>query len=274
MAKNQFNCNYIATGHYAKIEYDPVLERYLLKKSKTDKKDQTYALYKLGHRRLIQMGGDKTTWIGKAAYDSGLEQLSEMPKKFESLDDIPRDFALSAEKYFNPANSETLISAERSAGNLINYVNEGGWGTATRSNNCTFCSSSIIMRLKGYNVDASETLNGFSDPVYSDFWKGCKFQMHSGVTKHSLEKALKGVGDGHYGAMSVRWKSGGGHSLAYVIRNNRLEILDGQVGEVYIQGSPAYNQLLKSININETTFTDLTNCDPTDLILKIVQKAF
>lgn len=234
----------------------------------------TYALYKLGHRHLMKMATDKTTWIGKMAYDDGMERLSEFPKNFDSLDDIPRDFAFSAEKYFNSTNSETLISAERTAGELVNYVNEGGWGTATRSNNCTFCSSAIIMRLKGYNVDAGETLSGFSDTVYSDFWEGSKFQIHSGVTKHSLEKALKQVGEGHYGTMSVRWKSGGGHSLAYAIRNNRLEIFDGQVNEVYIQGSAAYDQLLKSINISETTFADLTNCNPTDLLLKVVKGAF
>lgn len=39
--------DYIATGHYARIEYDQNLNRYLLKKSVADKKDQTYALYNM-----------------------------------------------------------------------------------------------------------------------------------------------------------------------------------------------------------------------------------
>jgi len=52
VAKEKFDCEYIATGHYAKIEYNPEIDRYLLRKSKTDKKDQTYALYKLTQEQL------------------------------------------------------------------------------------------------------------------------------------------------------------------------------------------------------------------------------
>lgn len=44
--------NYVATGHYAIIEYDEILKRYLLKKSVADKKDQTYALYNLTQEQL------------------------------------------------------------------------------------------------------------------------------------------------------------------------------------------------------------------------------
>jgi tRNA-specific 2-thiouridylase len=44
--------DYIATGHYAKIEYDEARGRYLLKKSVTSAKDQTYALYTLTQEQL------------------------------------------------------------------------------------------------------------------------------------------------------------------------------------------------------------------------------
>ena len=48
----QIGCDYVATGHYAKIEKDESTGRYLLKKSVTDKKDQTYALYNLTQEQL------------------------------------------------------------------------------------------------------------------------------------------------------------------------------------------------------------------------------
>lgn len=48
----QLDCYYIATGHYAKIEYDEALKRYLLKKSVTEEKDQTYALYNMTQHQL------------------------------------------------------------------------------------------------------------------------------------------------------------------------------------------------------------------------------
>ena len=44
--------DYIATGHYAKIEFDPARKRHLLKKSKTSAKDQTYFLYNLTQEQL------------------------------------------------------------------------------------------------------------------------------------------------------------------------------------------------------------------------------
>lgn len=46
--------DYIATGHYAKIEFDEKLNRFLLKKSITDKKDQTYALYTMTQEQLAR----------------------------------------------------------------------------------------------------------------------------------------------------------------------------------------------------------------------------
>lgn len=44
--------DYVATGHYAKVEYDENYKRYVLKKSVTIKKDQTYALYNLTQEQL------------------------------------------------------------------------------------------------------------------------------------------------------------------------------------------------------------------------------
>lgn len=51
-AQNMFNCEYIATGHYAKIDFNERIGRYFLRMSKTDKKDQTYVLYNLTQEQL------------------------------------------------------------------------------------------------------------------------------------------------------------------------------------------------------------------------------
>lgn len=45
-------CDKVATGHYARIEYDESSKRYLLKKSKNKAKDQTYVLYFLSQEQL------------------------------------------------------------------------------------------------------------------------------------------------------------------------------------------------------------------------------
>lgn len=43
----ELKCDYIATGHYAKVEYSEEYNQYVLKKSKEDKKDQSYFLYRI-----------------------------------------------------------------------------------------------------------------------------------------------------------------------------------------------------------------------------------
>ncbi|TDT70548.1 tRNA-specific 2-thiouridylase [Hypnocyclicus thermotrophus] len=43
----KLGAEHIATGHYSNVEYVKEYNRYLLKKSKNDKKDQTYMLYRI-----------------------------------------------------------------------------------------------------------------------------------------------------------------------------------------------------------------------------------
>ena len=43
----ELGCNYIATGHYAKTEYNELFKRWVIKKSKAGKKDQSYVLWNI-----------------------------------------------------------------------------------------------------------------------------------------------------------------------------------------------------------------------------------
>ena len=43
----ELNCDYIATGHYAKTEYSKKYNRWVLKKSDAGKKDQSYVLWNI-----------------------------------------------------------------------------------------------------------------------------------------------------------------------------------------------------------------------------------
>lgn len=49
------NIDYIATGHYAKVVFDENRKRYILKRSKFDKKDQSYVLYNLTQNQLSKV---------------------------------------------------------------------------------------------------------------------------------------------------------------------------------------------------------------------------
>ncbi|MBS4008853.1 MAG: tRNA 2-thiouridine(34) synthase MnmA [Clostridium sp.] len=48
----ELEASFLATGHYARIEYDQLLGRYRLKKARDIGKDQTYALYNLTQEQL------------------------------------------------------------------------------------------------------------------------------------------------------------------------------------------------------------------------------
>lgn len=48
----ELNMDYVVTGHYAQIEYNPKTERYELKKALDKSKDQSYVLYSLTQKQL------------------------------------------------------------------------------------------------------------------------------------------------------------------------------------------------------------------------------
>ena len=48
----ELDCDYVVTGHYARIEQDENSGKYLLKKSADEKKDQTYMLYTMTQEQL------------------------------------------------------------------------------------------------------------------------------------------------------------------------------------------------------------------------------
>lgn len=43
----ELGCDYMATGHYAKTEYSEIHEKWVLKKSRSQKKDQSYVLWRM-----------------------------------------------------------------------------------------------------------------------------------------------------------------------------------------------------------------------------------
>ena len=57
----ELGIEYMATGHYARIEYKD--GRYLLKKALDDKKDQSYVLYALTQAQLVRAAlRDDSAW--------------------------------------------------------------------------------------------------------------------------------------------------------------------------------------------------------------------
>lgn len=67
--------DFIATGHYARVEFDEKINRWLLKKAKDISKDQTYVLYAMTQKELSQtlfpLGGLLKSEVRQLAQERG-----------------------------------------------------------------------------------------------------------------------------------------------------------------------------------------------------------
>jgi len=82
----QIGADWLATGHYARVEYDDVTGRYLLKRAADGAKDQSYFLFGLTQdqlsRTLFPLGGKSKSEVRELARQHGLA-LAEKPDSQE-----------------------------------------------------------------------------------------------------------------------------------------------------------------------------------------------
>ena len=89
---NQHKCDFIATGHYAKIVYES--ERYFLSKGKDTLKDQSYFLWKLSQenlsKTLFPLGNLDKHEVREIARENGYEKISKK-KESQEICFVPDD---------------------------------------------------------------------------------------------------------------------------------------------------------------------------------------
>jgi tRNA-specific 2-thiouridylase len=82
---NAMDCDYIATGHYAKIR--PVNDRFVISKGIDQTKDQSYVLWGLEQdllsRTILPLGGYKKAEIRQMAHDMGYPELAKKSESYE-----------------------------------------------------------------------------------------------------------------------------------------------------------------------------------------------
>lgn len=99
----ELDCEYIATGHYAKVEYSEKYGEYVLKKSNANRKDQTYFLYSIPKEIIPRI----------------LFPLADFEEKQE-IRDI--------------AKNEGLIVAEKKDSQEICFIRDNNYGRFLRNN--------------------------------------------------------------------------------------------------------------------------------------------
>jgi tRNA-uridine 2-sulfurtransferase len=79
-----------ATGHYARIDFDPVENVYLLKRGIDEKKDQSYFLYRLSQEQLgktlFPLGHYRKADIKELARESGFDEYLKKPESQDFLE--------------------------------------------------------------------------------------------------------------------------------------------------------------------------------------------
>lgn len=82
---NALDCEFIATGHYAKIR--PEQDRYVISKGLDETKDQSYVLWGLQQdllcRTMLPLGGYRKTAIRQMAHDFGYPELAKKSESYE-----------------------------------------------------------------------------------------------------------------------------------------------------------------------------------------------
>lgn len=137
--------------------------------------------------------------------------------------------------------------------------------------NCTFCTTAMALREKGYDVKAAKSAEGwYADTLFSKTFNSPEVKMKKARTTEDVIKELSSQGDGAYGNLGVNWKYGGGHSIFWKNENGTTNFYDGQSGTEYTKYSDK-KSLLDSATIRATTYNRLDNCEPTDYALGIVE---
>ena len=220
----------------------------------------TYAVYKVGKHCLQEWGRN---YLDQAYQDRALGP-------FKSLSDIPKTSTDYFDEVFNKGKDFSVVTKNINHGTNLDNISDA-YG---RNQNCTMCSASIIMKLKGMDTSASTTDHGFTSLTQGKWFENSNFETAKTSSAKSLYNKLLKQGDKNYGMLNVRWKFGGGHSIVYAIRDGKVHILDGQVNEVSAVGLDEFISYMSKCNVKDSEFANLTNCNPTDYILKALDNPY
>ena len=139
--------------------------------------------------------------------------------------------------------------------------------------NCTFCTTAMALREKGYDVIAKKTKSGWpSEELFAKTFNSPTVKMSKRQNADEMIKTLSDIGDCAYGNLVVNWKVGGAHSIFWKNVGGRTHIYDGQSGQEYDVSNPSQSPLLRAIRLNSVIYNRLDNCDPTDYALALVDK--
>lgn len=192
----------------------------------------------------------------KHSTNKKLKELDKMRdnREFKSLSDVPK------------------LKEKETPEQSMKKVNPG-YPSAGSTMNCTFCTTAMVMREKGYDVTAKKSTTGWpGKELFEKTFNSPRIQMGRKNTSEKMIDTLSSQGKDAYGNLTVYWNLGGGHSVFWKNINGKTHIYDGQSGEEYDVSNPKNSTFLKSIDLKRISYNRLDNCEPTEYALSILEK--
>ena len=181
-----------------------------------------------------------------------LEELNN-DKEIKSFKDAPR-----LSKKMSPSESMKVTNPD--------FPDQG------TTMNCTFCTTAMALREKGYNVKAAKSDDGwYTDDLFNATFNSPEIKMKKQKTGQDVLDTLASNGKDSYGNLTVSWNLGGSHSLFWKNENGKTRIYDGQDGKEVTESTYSTKSFMSNINLKDVKYNRLDNVEPTDYALAVVE---
>lgn len=218
--------------------------------------DPELAVYTVTTLSVIAITAIHSAVMQRAYRKSRMNELEELNKKKEikNFDDCP--------KLAKPMKPEDSIK-----------VTNPDFPDLGTTMNCTFCTTAMALREKGYDVKAAKVMDGmFPDEFFKKTFNSTIVKMGRKKSGKEVLDTLSKNGDGAYGNLTVYWKLGGGHSIFWKNERGRTRIYDGQSGDEITRSSSSLKSFMDSIDLRSVQYNRLDNCEPTEYALAVVER--
>jgi tRNA-uridine 2-sulfurtransferase len=118
-------CEKVATGHYARVEFDPATNRYRLLRGRNEQKDQSYFLWELTQaqlsRAMFPLGEMSKPEAREAARQHGLKGVAEKKESQEICFVPDGDYAGFIDRYLEAEDETTRLPG---VGEIVNTAGQ------------------------------------------------------------------------------------------------------------------------------------------------------
>lgn len=192
-----------------------------------------------------------------------LKDIDKLIKKrdIQTLDDAP--------KLDKPMSSEESMKV----------TNPGSTKVKGRSNNCVCCTTAMVMRKKGYDVQA--IANPFKSGFYTDDYvprafKNAEVKKPAGKGNGILDELSK-EGKNAYGYLGIAFPDyGGAHSIYWENSGGKTRVYDGQDGieltDIFTKNYGIGENTKNGERIYVYEYTNVSKCEPTEYALAMVER--